>query len=240
MSFILDALRKSEADRRRAEAPALAGIPIEATRSAIPGWTRVVIAVLAITVIGLGGAWWNSVRMSDVSEQATDQRVAVLQSNATSAAPVPVGSNVNRDLAAAEPATERRAAPTAEFPELAAATGAVTDIATDLDLVPALPSAAAQAPDTGPGVVLESAGSARGSSSNLPTIASLIAEGVQLPDLKLELLVYHADSTARWVYVNGGRYKEGQRTSFGPWIVEIRPEGVVLNHAGRDFMLFPQ
>jgi general secretion pathway protein B len=219
MSFILDALRKSEADRRRAEAPALAGIPIEATRSAIPGWTRVVIAVLAITVIGLGGAWWNSVRMSDVSEQATDQRVAVLQSNATSAAPVPVGSNVNRDLAA---------------------TGAVTDIATDLDLVPALPSAAAQAPDTGPGVVLESAGSARGSSSNLPTIASLIAEGVQLPDLKLELLVYHADSTARWVYVNGGRYKEGQRTSFGPWIVEIRPEGVVLNHAGRDFMLFPQ
>lgn len=62
MSFILDALRKSESERRREATPGLAHIPPAAPRSHAPPWVWVVMGVLALGVLGVTVAWWQSTR----------------------------------------------------------------------------------------------------------------------------------------------------------------------------------
>ena len=74
----------------------------------------------------------------------------------------------------------------------------------------------------------------------VPTLSEVAASGLMLPPLKLELHVYHEDPASRFVFINGGRFGQGQRLPDGPTVVEIRPIGVVLNQAGTDFLLLQQ
>jgi hypothetical protein len=67
-----------------------------------------------------------------------------------------------------------------------------------------------------------------------------MAAGITVPNLVLELNVFHADPSQRFVFINGGRYEEGQRLTDGPRVVEIRREGAVLSFEGRNFLLLPQ
>jgi hypothetical protein len=73
----------------------------------------------------------------------------------------------------------------------------------------------------------------------LPSVADVRAAGIALPPLDLQLLSYSEDSTARFVFINGFQYRQGQRVQNGPLIVTIYPEGVVLRQEGRDFVLLP-
>ena len=67
-----------------------------------------------------------------------------------------------------------------------------------------------------------------------------MANGVPVPDLKLELLVYHNEPARRFVYINGKRYAQGQTIDGGPTVAEIRREGAVLEQRGNRFLLLPQ
>ena len=60
MSFILDALRKSEHERQRTAAPGIANVPFGAPRKVLPLWAVTLMVVLALAVLGLGGAWLRS------------------------------------------------------------------------------------------------------------------------------------------------------------------------------------
>ena len=62
MSFILDALRKSEHERQRAAMPGIAQVPFGLPRREMPAWAIAVIVALAIAVLVLGGAWWGSTK----------------------------------------------------------------------------------------------------------------------------------------------------------------------------------
>jgi len=73
----------------------------------------------------------------------------------------------------------------------------------------------------------------------LPSIAEVLAEGMALPPLELQLLSYSENSAERFVFINGFQYRQGQRVQNGPLIVNIYSEGVVLRHEGRDFVLLP-
>ena len=60
MSFILDALKKSESERQREAAPSLAHAPLAASRRETPNWVWLVIALLSLALIASGTAWWRN------------------------------------------------------------------------------------------------------------------------------------------------------------------------------------
>lgn len=64
MSFILDALRKSESERQREAKPSFAHTPVAAGRRGTPVWTHVVIGMLALALVALAVAWWRSDRVA--------------------------------------------------------------------------------------------------------------------------------------------------------------------------------
>jgi general secretion pathway protein B len=188
MSFILDALRKSESERQREAAPSLSQIPIAAPRSGLPPWAWAVIAALGLSVFVLAAAWWQSAANAPTVEAAASR-----------------ADPVRGTLPGADP--EQSAPPAG---------------------APAVARAPAQE------VPVPSAGAA---GRTLPTLEEVLAAGMALPPLELQLHSYSEDSAERFVFINGFQYRQGQRVQNGPLIVGIYAEGVVLRHEGRDFVL---
>lgn len=60
MSYILDALRKSESERQRDAGTGLARTPPAAERHKTPVWIWIVIGLLSLALIGVAAAWWRS------------------------------------------------------------------------------------------------------------------------------------------------------------------------------------
>ena len=104
MSFILDALRKSEHERQRSTVPGLAHVPLATAPQPLPRWAVAAIAALGIAVLVLAGAWWQSTR-SDTGTAASRiepslQRTVALPPPAASPSvtPAPVATAVERAL----------------------------------------------------------------------------------------------------------------------------------------------
>lgn len=94
MSFILDALRKSEAERRREAAPSLSHAPLAIRRRDSPLWTRIVIAILAIALAALALAWWRSDRgaVRTAQDPPRETSPALPSGDALRAAPAAAGA----------------------------------------------------------------------------------------------------------------------------------------------------
>ena len=60
MSFILDALRKSERERQRETVANPSHAPLATGRHRIPVWTWLLISLLSLTLIALAAAFWRS------------------------------------------------------------------------------------------------------------------------------------------------------------------------------------
>jgi len=221
MSFILDALRKSEHERQRTAMPSIAQVPFGLPRREMPSWAIALIVVLGVTVLALGGAWWRSSR-SDSAASAeppfparTDIPLALPPSSTTPPATV----------YSAPPATQRSAAARNDVP---AASPRRAEPATELANAAktAEPAAAAEPADP--------------REPTLPSAASLAAEGVTLPKLRLELHAYSARPADRFVFINGAKYLEGATLVEGPRVVSIAPNGAVLTYLGHRFLLGPE
>ena len=74
MSFILDALRKSEHERQRSEVPGLSQVPLATPQPQLPRWALAVIGMLVAAVLVLGGAWWQSTSAPADSAAPTVER----------------------------------------------------------------------------------------------------------------------------------------------------------------------
>jgi hypothetical protein len=71
----------------------------------------------------------------------------------------------------------------------------------------------------------------------LPSLTQLRASGIEIPTLQLQLHSYSDSAASRFVFINGARYKEGERLEAGPKLVRITPEGAVLSQQNREFLL---
>lgn len=246
MSFILDALKKSENERQRTIGPSLADAPMRRHRSERPWWA---FAVAGLLVINLGVLLIVLTRDDDGAQA----RPAVAQPSATAPAAVPPAATAPvpapaRQAPATSPAVRSLAEEAGAYPEPWPEDGDATFDAPNPHLagaanVPAGPSivrpidAPAVAPLTSrPTFESRPAAGNQASNEMLPTAGALIASGTSLPDLHLDIHVYSSNPAERFVFVNMRKYQEGQTLTEGPTIERITPEGAILNQQGLRYL----
>lgn len=209
MSFILDALKKSEAERKRQDAPGIANIPAPTESSSGSKWIWIIAALLTINVVVLTGV------VLKPSGETTPESAAATRSPAMEAAP---------DLATPGPAAALPASEPEPAPARAIDPGPTQTPSTD-----AAPAATAQAANPRP---------APAEPSDLPTLDELRTAGrLQLPDLHVDIHVYSAQPADRFVFVNMTKYRENSKLAEGPVVTRITPDGVEMDYLGTAFLL---
>jgi general secretion pathway protein B len=214
MSYILDALRKAERDRRLGGIPGidLSSLPARhGTGSRWPLWLALGLLINAILLAGALAIWHNTRPVAEDVVQSSGPATPAAQ---TRAVVPPAGAARRTDPAAApKPPPE----PVAD---------SLTTRAPESAAVPAVKSPAAPTPVK---------------SRPLPPAPALseLAESFRqsLPTLDLTVHVYSESASQRFVFVNGQRYREGQQITGGPLLESIQPRGVVMRWKGQRFQL---
>ncbi|NLG76744.1 MAG: general secretion pathway protein GspB [Xanthomonadaceae bacterium] len=247
MSFILEALKKSENARQRVVGPSLADVQVAARREEKPWWA---FAVGGLLLLNLAVLLFVLLR----DGETTSASVAVTTSEPPAhapAQPAPAPAQQATPIARAPERQPRPTQPTVSNPAVrsladeAAVEGFPADASYPLDR-PNL-AAAAKVPE-GPPIVrpIETApaltrpgtpAAPEESNEVLPTLQALRASGTHLPDMHLDIHVHSPVPAERFVFVNMRKYVEGQALAEGPTIERIRSDGVVLNHQGMRFLL---
>jgi general secretion pathway protein B len=234
MSFILDALKKSENERQRQVGPSLADVQITRKRQDKPWW---VVAVGALLVVNLGVLLIVLMRDGDARPSPASTQPQVTQP--PPALPQNGAASQDRSAAAApsNPAVRSLADEASSDPLLAS------------DPVTAGPLAAAQVPEGPPMVrsidppsvapLPNSAFEARDAANPevLPTLNDLLASGHTLPEMHLDIHVNAPRAADRFIFINMRKYVEGQTLNEGPAVERITADGVILNQHGLRFLL---
>jgi len=241
MSFILDALKKSETDRQRQSTPALFEVKVAAPRRRFPMWAAGLAALLGLNVLVLAWVLLRGDAAPQVSASptpapeaapsvaATAPRSGEVTVPATVTFQVNVPANSVPGGAPPEPqpgvVAPSPAPPLAEEPLLSGQAPAVPPDYDARDYQPAITADQAHAT------------AAARRAGLLPSRDDLLSQGKQLPDLKLDLHVYDADAAKRFVFINMRKLREGDSLPDGTRVVEITPEGVQLDYQGNQFSM---
>lgn len=227
MSIILDALRKSENERRRQERPGFSDLPMVSRQGALPPWVLITLGALGSLVVLLGiGMWqlqlWPS-QPGPAEEVATAPAIARQQ---TPAGTSPAPSVEELDFSEPEP-----------YPDVEP-DRSVRPLAREVAPPPRPAAAPAPAPAPTPRPANDSDNAPGLAASGLPSLDELMSRGeLTLPDLHMDLHVYATDPTQRFVFINGRRLRHGEETAGGVRVVEILADGVILQQGGTRFVL---
>jgi general secretion pathway protein B len=265
MSFILDALRKSEHERQRQTGPALVDTPVAVPKPKSNTWAAAAIALLVVNLVAIGGLLLFKSRdepaaaAAPPSAASADPVASAVTAAAGNAVPAPaaqasITQTAPQPAAVAPPPMLRPAAEPAYAPgsnplerEVAGVPGMESEAAVAAAAPPPGPAAVQatrrgsvvyqELPEAGPMTSQPSAPPPASSSGtgNLPTADELTGRG--LPEMQLELHFYATRPQERFVFVNGKRYRQGDTTAEGVTVVEIVPEGVVMDQGGSRFLL---
>jgi general secretion pathway protein B len=209
MSFILDALKKSEAERQQQAGAEFAAVPSGRGEPRSLKWLWILIGLLAVNFAVLAGLL--------LRPAPTPQAPATTPSAAVEAPARPGADAASSFEERVARAREREAERAVDVPE-------------------EMP-AAQPAPRLQTGAV-EQATAADEESAMLPRFDELRAEGVlQLPDLHLDIHVYSDVPAERFAFINMNKLREGQTLAEGPRVESITPSGVVLKYQGTRFLL---
>jgi general secretion pathway protein B len=208
MSFILDALRKSEAERQKQDAPGFVHVPDGSQRKSARKWFWLVagliavnLAVLAVVLLRPDTAV-NSIRTNTSTNAIETKPVANTVTDV-------VAGPVIMQPGSAEPAT-------GAVQQQTSANRSVT--ANPVNSFDIAPTAAV--------------------GESFATFNNLRAQGVLiLPDMHLDIHVYSGQPADRFVFINMRKYKERDALAEGPLVKEITPEGVILEYQGTSFLL---
>ncbi|MBS0379281.1 MAG: general secretion pathway protein GspB [Proteobacteria bacterium] len=239
MSFILDALKKSESDRQRQSGPALFEVKVAPPRPRLPLWALVLGLLLVANAAIVG---WVVLRRPAHVDSAMAQPAAVPGAMAAAPGPAPgpaaapLTAAVPASAAAPAPAAAPATAPSGSTPAPAAAAADDTssedvEPATDAPPVPASAAAGVPAPTLGSHV-------RRGTADGVPLYQDVAAmPNTHVPELRLDLHVYAQRPEERFVMINMKKLREGDSLPEGVHVDSITPEGAVLTYAGSRFLL---
>jgi general secretion pathway protein B len=255
MSFILDALKKSESDRQRQSGPALFEVRVAPPRTRLPLWA---IAIAALLAVNLSVVMWMLLRHPARSAPAGAAAAPGAPRTAVSA-PAPAAPPLSAGTPAVPPPPASAAAGTP--PGASAASGPAAGAPPPSALPAVAAAAAAMPPPSGasgasPGGAAEGAnpddyapaeepapGSLtarvhRGTAAGVPLYQDAAATpGVQIPALRLDLHVFAVRPQDRFVMINMHRLHEGDTLPEGVHVESITPEGAVLSYNGSRFLL---
>jgi general secretion pathway protein B len=218
MSFILDALKKSETERQRADAPALYEMKMAPPRRGVAVWLIVLAALLVINVIVLSVVLLRGTHGTAQTDTAT---FATPPATAVAPAPAPIA-----------PAAAPLSAPTVAAPTIPTAPAPAAAAAGGSDIAPPSGAGSADGADDAPAVEPP-----RGT-ADVPTYAQAASTpGATLPELKLDLHAYSTNPADRFVFLNMTKLREGQSTPNGVRVESITPDGAILSWQGSRFFL---
>ncbi len=211
MSFILDALKRSENERQENAETEFAAVPSRPDAPATPRWMWVLGALLAVNaVVIIGLMMWpetssNSAQIAPIT-----------------ATPTPVAASDTESFSdQVADARRTQAAAIESEPEPAPA---IQRVNSPTSLTSAAPVSVANLPVT--------------RAALLPTLTELRANGtLQRLDLHVDIHVYSDVPSERFVFINMNKYEENSRLEEGPEIDEITRDGVILEYRGTTFRL---
>lgn len=217
MSFILDALRKSENERRKHAPPEHADVRVMPTRQHRSPWIAIVGVLLGANVILLAIFWFGWYRNSD--------SVSASNGAPSTSAVVPDSGNNSDSRIGESTSTEN---------------SRVRNLSKEAGRSETVPSSAAQRSGDIAARVAASEPASDGNSAygNLPTMNEAIVAGIlSVQPLHLDIHVYSPSPAERFVFINMAKYREGERLQEGPSVEEITESGVVMIHQGSRFLL---
>jgi len=231
MSFILDALKKSESERQRQSGPALLEMRIVPPSRALPAWALVIGALLIVSVAVLAWIAWRPVTQRaaaapQMATAATQPGSSGANTLAPSAGVGAAAGVANGPVVPGAPA----ASPAVMAGSAGTATGAAA-AANNADPADAPINPADTAPAIAPG---PNASPPTGAHANLHNYAEVSGA---VPDLRLDLHVYAPNPADRYAFINMRKVREGDTTPEGVQVRQITREGVVLEYHGAEFLL---
>jgi general secretion pathway protein B len=223
MSLILEALKKSEAERQRQSGPTLLEVRIANPQRRYPIWAVVVGLLLAVNMILLLVFMLRrpSAPNQDTAAASPPLATTAPMQPAVLAAPA---MPLNTHAAPAQPSPS--AADNA--PTLSDGADATGEAQNPADEQPAIPK-------TSGSVKIQ-----RDDSAGYSSLPSFSEVNANMPDLRLDLHVYAEQARDRYALINMQTVHEGDTLSEGARVLAITREGVALDYRGQQFMLRPQ
>lgn len=232
MSFILDALKKSENARQRQAGPALFEVKVAPPRRSLPVWAIVIGVLLGVNGAALA---WIVLHRSGAQAPPAHPGAAAASAPAGTRAATRPAVPVSTSPRPAPRASAAQGLPTLSTPTVVSP-GSARETARKHSIV-APPAAQSHPGDFAPAVEPASGGGGA-TSAHLPLYAQIAAApGSHVPKLHLDLHVYASDPSSRFVMINMHKLHQGSALSDGVTVVKIRPDGVVLSYHGRRFLL---
>ena len=244
MSFILDALKKSENERQRQAGPALATVPTSVKNTSGGKWLAQVVFAMAVVIAVL----IVILVRRDAPEQAVSAVAPVVRPEPVAQ---PVVRSVNNQPAptGVEAATQPPPIVMDRDREVRSLRDEVQEetakIPEDNPVVTrrqetTQPSTNVTRPATGSTSVSPPQRNSTTEVSGMPTARDLVLQGVLAgPPMHLDLLIFSEDKDRRAVFIDGKKYKQGDRIRNGPRIHDIVPQGAVLDNGAQLYLLDP-
>ena len=210
MSFILDALKKSETERQQQSNAEFSGVPTSSGTAAVPRWVWAAGILLAINLAVLTGL--------------------LLKSDAVSTQPVtPSAAEITHFPEEEESRSTRSFETRVAAAQLSPPQQQIQEAVGQLQETPSK--------TIGP-VLISQNPAAIPAAEIYPSIQEVRASGLSdVPELHLDIHVYSLEPKNRFVFINMKKLREGSQLDEGPVVAEITPDGVVLRHQGQQFLL---
>lgn len=239
MSYILDALRRSERERQQAEPLVLNAVgadAVELPRSRVVP-TVAAVALVVGTILALGGYWVLQVRRSVTLPVAAQSSVTAHESAA--GAPATVAKVGDHGVPKIRPAPELQPNPFVA--------GRLSSSVRDLAGEARVRSSGGQG-RVAPAVRTQAAEETNASLQ--PVVAAPVTEAAikflrampsefqrALPKLTVTIHIYAPREADRILYINNHQYHAGDRVGDGVVVKEIVQDGAVLSFRGQLFKL---
>jgi len=240
MSYILDALKKSEQQRNSLDAPEEVLVN---TRPAASEKRRISLPLMLL-VIALAGGWFIMRFQQSDNNQAplTASKPALVSISPKVQAPVakvapPLNSMPKAELRPTLSSTTRPEQPTSAIPRRhtppTPTKPAIVPVFKPITPASPVSRANTQLPD----LPSESAQASPAETSIKSRSELPIAIQQSLPSIRIEGHIYDESPAKRMVIINGKIHREKQRISANLKLEEITPNGVILDYQGHVFHL---